>query len=101
VLAGGADVVGDQVVVGDLVPLLGVVPEPAYVVDELAVVVDQGVVDGDDPVVAVTGVGLLLQQVEPSLVDGQFVPGLVVDEAVEAGLVGSAGELGVDAGDCP
>jgi hypothetical protein len=53
VLAGGADVVGDQVVVGDLVAFLGVVPEPADVVDELAVVVDQGVVDGDDPVVAV------------------------------------------------
>src|SRR3712207_9000388 len=57
VLARGANVVGDQVVVGDLVPLRGVIPEPADVVDELACVVDQGVVHGDGAVVAVAGVG--------------------------------------------
>src|ERR687898_2516141 len=45
-LARGTGVVGDDEVVGDLVALLGVAPEPADVVDELAVVVDQGVVDG-------------------------------------------------------
>ena len=35
VLAAGADVVDEEVVLGDLVPLLGVVPEPAGVGDQL------------------------------------------------------------------
>ena len=65
----------------------------------LAVVVDEGVVDGDGAVVAVAGVGVLLQQVEAALVEGLDVPGVEVDEAVEAGRVGGLGELGVDAGD--
>src|SRR3712207_6771118 len=99
VLARGANVVGDQVVVGDLVPLRGVIPEPADVVDELACVVDQGVVHGDGAVVAVAGVGVPLQQVQTPLVEGLHIPGFEVDEAVEAGRVGGAGELGVDTGD--
>ena len=67
VLAAGADVVGEEVVLGDLVPLLGVVPEPAGVGDQQAVAVDQGVVDGDDALVAVAGGGVLLE----------FAPGVV------------------------
>src|SRR5438034_6948290 len=97
--ARGADVVGDQVVVGNLVALRGVVPEPADVVNQLAGVVDQGVVQGNGAVVAVAGVGVFLQQVKPPLVEGLDVPGFVVDKAVEAGRVGGAGELGVDASD--
>ena len=61
VLAAGADVVGEEVVLGDLVPLLGVVPEPAGVGDQQAVAVDQGVVDGDDALVAVARGGVLLE----------------------------------------
>ena len=64
VLAAGADVVGEQVVVGDLVAFLGVVPEPAGVLDQQAVLVDEGVVDGDDALVAVAGGGVLLEQVQ-------------------------------------
>lgn len=44
-LPAGADVL-NEVVVGDLVPLLRMVPEPSRVLDELCVVVDQHVVDG-------------------------------------------------------
>jgi hypothetical protein len=40
-----------------------------------------------------------LQEVQASLVECLDVPGFVVEEAIEAGLVGGAGELGVDAGD--
>ena len=74
VLAAGADVVGEEVVLGDLVPLLGVVPEPAGVGDQLAVAVDQGVVDGDDALVAVARGRVLLQQFQPSLVERLDVP---------------------------
>ncbi len=52
-LAGSADVVGKQVIVGNLVPLLGMIPEPADVFDELAVVVDEDIVQGNDALVAV------------------------------------------------
>ena len=60
-LAAGADVVGEEVVLGDLVPFLGVVPVPPGVGDQHAIAVDQGVVDGDDPLIAVASRGILLE----------------------------------------
>ena len=98
-LAAGADVVDEEVVLGDLVPLLGVVPEPAGVGDQLAVAVDQGVVDGDDALVAVAGGGVLLEPFQSSLVERLDVPGDLGEEAVETGLVGGLGELVMDAQD--
>jgi len=98
VLAGGADVVDDQVVVGDLVPLLGVIPEPAGVLDELAVVVDQGIVQGNNPLGAVAGGGVLLPLGQPGLVEPPGVPeALGRDPAIEARLIGGDGKLAVDA----
>jgi hypothetical protein len=94
--AAGADVVGEEIVLGDLVPLLGVVPEPAGVGDQEAIAVDQGVVDGDDALIAVTSRGLLLEFIEPSLVEGMGIPGGAGEEPIEAGLVGGPGELPVD-----
>ena len=49
------DVVGNQVVVGDDVALMGMVPQPAHVLDELAAVIDQGVVNGNDAVGGCSG----------------------------------------------
>ena len=49
VLAAGAEVAGDEVVVRDLVTLLRMIPEPTDILDELADVVDEQVVDGDHP----------------------------------------------------
>ena len=63
--AAGADVVGDEIVMGDLVPLLGVVPEPTDILDELPVVVDQQVINGDHPLVAVARVRRFLQSLQP------------------------------------
>src|SRR5579862_1317614 len=45
--ATGADVIDDEIIVSDLVAMIGMVPEPANVRDELAAMVDQGVVNGD------------------------------------------------------
>ena len=67
VLAAGADVVDDQIVVGDLVPFLGVVPEVAGVLDELAGVVDQDVVQRNHALFAVAGGRVLLEPVQPEL----------------------------------
>ena len=47
ILALGADVVDEQIIVGDLVSALCVIPEPPDCLDELAVMVDQHVIDGD------------------------------------------------------
>ena len=47
----------------------------------------------------VASVGVRVQQFQTPLVEGLDIPGVEVDEAVESGLVGGAGELGVDAGD--
>ena len=99
VLAAGADVVDEEVVLGDLVPLLGVVPEPAGVGDQHPVAVDQGVVDGDDALVAVASGGVLLEQVQAPAVEVVDVPRGLGEEAVEAGLVGGPGELAMDAED--
>ena len=60
-LARGADIVGDDIVVGDLVPLFGVVPEVAGIFDQFAVVVHQDVVDGNHPLGTIPRAGVLLQ----------------------------------------
>ncbi len=96
-LAAGADVVGEEVVLGDLVPLLGVVPEPPGVGDQEAVTVDQGVVDGEDPVVAGASRGVFLELVQATPVEGLDVPLRFGEVPVEAGLVRGHGELMVDA----
>jgi len=99
VFAAGADVVDDQIVVGDLVALLGVVPEPADILDQLAAVVDEGVVDGEDALGAVAGGRVLLKEVKAALVELVDIPVGVGEEAVKAGLVGGLGELPVDGAD--
>src|SRR6266567_2228004 len=99
VFAAGADVVDDQIVVGDLVALLGMVPEPTDVLDQLAAVVDERVVDGEDALGAVAGGRVLLEEVKAALVELADFPVGVGEEAVEAGLVGGLGKLPVDGAD--
>jgi hypothetical protein len=48
VFSRSADAVDDRIVVGHLIPLFGVIPEVPDIVDQLAGVVDQHVVDADD-----------------------------------------------------
>ena len=95
-LAAGADVVGEEVVVSDLVPLLGRVSEPADILDELAVVVDEHIVDGDHSLRAVACVGRFLQPLQPAFVQRRDVP-LCGEEAVQARLVGGLSKFAVDA----
>ena len=61
VLTAGADVVGEEVVLRDLVTLLGMVPEPPGIGDQQSIAINQGVVDGDDTLLAVSRAGVLLQ----------------------------------------
>jgi hypothetical protein len=68
----------------------------ACVGDQETVTVDQGIVDGDDSLVAVAGRGVFLKFVETSLIESLDVPYSVGQKPIEAGLVGSLCELTVD-----
>ena len=98
-LAAGANVVDEQVVMGDLVAVLGVVPKPPHVLDELAVVVDERVVQRDHALVAVAGRRVALQQFESPLVECLLVPGDFREKPIQARLIGGLDELAVDPGD--
>ena len=99
VFAIGTDLVDKEVVMGDFVPFLGMIPKPAGVFDQFTGVVDERVVDGDDALRAVAGRGVALQEVEPPLIHLAHIPGGVGQEAIQAGLVTCRGELPVDGGD--
>src|SRR5512135_1360112 len=99
VLTTGADVIDEEVVLGDLVPLFGVVPVPSGVGDQQSLPIDQGVVDGDHTLVAGAGGGVLLEPFQSSRVEGLDIPHGLGEEAVEAGLIGGPGELVMDAKD--
>lgn len=99
VLAGGVNVVGEQIVVRDQVPLVGVVPEPTGILDQLAVVVDERVVDGNRAVVAIARLRVVLQPLEAVGIDVVGLPWCLGQPAVEAGLVRAIGEFARDATD--
>lgn len=74
-LARNLDVVDDQVVVGDQVALVGVIPEVAHVLDQFALVVDQGVVNREDAVLSVAGGRVLLEPGQVALIQRLGIPG--------------------------
>lgn len=92
----GTDIVGDQIIMGDLMALLGVIPEPVDILDELAVVVDQHVVQSDHAVRAVPRGRIGLQPVEPLTVELFDIPVHFGQPAVEARLIRGLGELPAD-----
>jgi len=99
VFVAGANVIDEEVVVGDQVTLIGMVPEPAGICDQFALVIDEDVIDGDDALVAVAGAGVGLKKLQAALVDLLHVPTGLGKEAVEAGLVTGLSELPVNGGD--
>ena len=84
----GADVVGDQVIMGDPMTRLGMIPEPADILNQLAAVVDLRVINGDHSMRGVVGGGVALQQIEAPLVQRLFIPIDLRDPAVQARLIG-------------
>ena len=99
VLARGTHVVRNQVIMGDQVALVGMIPEPASIFNQLAIMVDQGVIDRDDAVFGVTRGRVGLQEREPPLVEGGIIPIDLGDPAVQTGLIGRDGKLTIDAAD--
>ena len=95
-LAAGTDIIGDEIVMSDLVALLRVVPEPADILEELSVVVDEHIVARDHALMAVARVGRFLQPLQPPRVQRGDIPIGLGEEAVQARLVGRLGELAID-----
>src|SRR5215212_2492716 len=100
VLATRVDVVDEQIVVGDQVTLVGVVPKPANIVDQFAVMVNQGVVNRDDAVLTIAGGWVMLEPFETLVIQTLRLPRRLGQEAVEAGLVGRISELASNTTDC-
>jgi len=97
--AGGTDVIGDDIVMGDLVPLFGMIPEVADILDVFAVVVDQGVVNGNDALRTVAGVGAFLKPGQTFPIERFFIPVGLSDPAIQAGLVGGHGKFPINGRD--
>ncbi len=96
VFARGTHVIGDQIVMGDQMPLIGMIPEPAGIFNQLAVMGDQRVINRDHAVRGVVGGRVALQPIEAPLVEQLFIPLDLGDPAVQAGLVSRDGKLPVD-----
>jgi len=99
VFARATDVVNNEVTVGNQVALVGVIPEPAHILDQLAIVVDEGVVERDGARRTIAGAAIALQQFQASGVELGRIPGHLGQPAIEAGLVGGDGKLPVDPAD--
>jgi len=95
-LAAAGNIVGKQIVVSDLVPLFGMIPEPADILNELSCVVDQHVIQSDNPLIVVSRRGILLQQFQATLIELVDIPVHLCQEAVKARRIGSIGEFYID-----
>ena len=95
----GANIVGEQVVLCNLVTLFSMIPIPAHVLDELAVVIDEAVVESNRAVFTVGGRRIFLQQLQPPLIEQRLIPIRLREKAIQARLVSRLDELTVDAAD--
>src|SRR2546427_7112111 len=77
--------------------LIGMIPEPAGILDQLAIMVNQGVVDRNDAILAIARGRVGLQPVQAMRVDALDIPRRFGQPAIEARLVGGGSKLTVDA----
>jgi len=96
VLARRTDVIGHQIIVRNHVSLLGMIPQPADIFNELPVMVNQHMVNRDHPVGRIARVGEALQPRQTPQVPRLWIPARFGDPAVQARLVGRHRRLGVD-----
>jgi len=99
VLATRVDVVGKEIVMGHNMPLVGMIPEAPHIGDQFAIVVDQGIVQGNDAILPVPGGRIVLEPFETVGVDPGHIPDRLRDPAVQAGLVRRIREFACDAAD--
>src|SRR2546423_11937584 len=82
---------------GDHVALVGMIPAPAHILDQLALMRHQRMVNGNDPTHAVARLRRLLQPCQSLVIERRNVPGHLGQPAVQARLGGREGKFPVDA----
>ena len=80
-------------------PLVGMSPEPAHVLKELATMIDERIGNGDDTSLAIARFGSALQPLQTAVIERLCVPGLGTQPAMQARLVGRDGKLTINATD--
>jgi len=98
-LATAAHVIGEQIIVSNLVTFFGMIPEPPDILNELPVVIDQHIVDSNHPLVVITCARIALQQLQAAFIQLVGIPIDFGQEAVQTRLVGSVHEFVGDAVD--
>src|SRR4051794_19579042 len=81
------------------IAFIGMIPEPASILDQLAIMVDQGVINRDDAILTVAGGRIALQPLQAMSVDALNIPRRFGQEAIEARLVSCISKLACDATD--
>lgn len=95
-LARGTDVVGNQIIVRDLMPLLGVIPEVTHVLNQLPGMVHQRIVNQNHPAGRVARLRVPLQPRQPLLIEFGDIPVDFRDPAIETRLIGGLSKLRVN-----
>ena len=99
VFATWIDVVDEQVIVGDQMAFVGMIPEIADILNQFALVINQGIVNRDHTIVTIAGGRVVLQPFETVRIDASHIPLGFREPAIEAGLVRSIGKLAGDTAD--
>jgi len=95
--SGSADIIGDEVVVGNLETLLGMIPERTDIFNECANMVDEDIIKGNNTLIAVGGRRVFLQPSQAFGIEFFDIPVGSGNPAIQTGLVGGNGKLAVDA----
>ena len=92
------NVIDEQIIVSDLVSLFGMIPKPTDVFDELSVVIDEHIVDGDGTERVIHNVALFAKPIDASIVEFIFIPIDFGQKAIETGLIAGADDFIGDTG---
>jgi len=92
------NVIDEQIIMSDLVSLFGMVPKPADVFDELSIVIDEYIVDGDGAERMIHDVALFAKPIDPPIVKFVFIPIDFGQKAIETGLIACADDFVCDTG---
>jgi hypothetical protein len=96
VLTRCTDVVNNQIVMGDFVTLISMIPKIACIFNQFAAVVHQDVVNGNDALGAELCFGIGLQPVNAMKIECFLVPVRLGYPPVQTGLIRGGGELPID-----
>jgi hypothetical protein len=95
-LSAGANIICYYVVMGDLEPLLGMIPERTDILDKLAAVVNKNIIKRNYTLLAVASRGFFLKPVKTFCIEFLDVPICGGKPAIQTGLVGCNSKLAVE-----